>query len=338
MLSGFNSQIDRGSLSLLLKHAYIPDPYTIYEDIFCLEPGNILQVSLNKKEPQIIKYWDHSEVIREAKNNVFEDNPNSAVQRLEDLITKSIKMQMISDVPLGAFLSGGIDSSTIVSLMQAQSSTAIKTFTIGFNEKGFDEAQYAKSIAKHLKTDHTELYVTAEDAMKVIPEMSSIYCEPFADPTQIPNYIVSKLASKDVKVVLSGDGGDELFAGYNRYFHVINLWNNLSNVPLPIRNALSKVIKFTLGNSIYTANASDKIDSFRRKFISGSNVLECKNIDELYNHVISQVQNPEDIVLNGYHKNTKLDYSKPYFGDVDDIELLMATDSINYLPDDILQR
>lgn len=335
---GFNSQIDRGSLSLLLKHAYIPDPYTIYEDISCLEPGNILQVSLNKKEPQIIKYWDHSEVIREAKNNVFEDNPNSAVQRLEDLITKSIKMQMISDVPLGAFLSGGIDSSTIVSLMQAQSSAAIKTFTIGFNEKGFDEAQYAKSIAKHLKTDHTELYVTAEDAMKVIPEMSSIYCEPFADPTQIPNYIVSKLASKDVKVVLSGDGGDELFAGYNRYFHVINLWNNLSNVPFPIRNALSKVIKFTLGNSIYTANASDKVDSFRRKFISGSNVLECKKIDELYNHVISQVQNPEDIVINGYLKNTKLDYSKPYFGDVDDIELLMATDSINYLPDDILAK
>lgn len=331
----FNSKVDRGSLTLLLKHAYIPNPYSIYEDIFSLEPGTILEVSLSSKIPKIYKYWDTSKIIKNSINERFHGSPESAVHELENLAISAIKKQMISDVPLGAFLSGGIDSSTIVSLMQTQSSIPIKTFTIGFNEKGFDEAKYAKAIAEHLGTDHTELYVNAEDALNVIPEMPSIYCEPFADPTQIPNFIVSKLASKDVKVALSGDGGDELFGGYTRYEHVGNIWKQLSYLPLPIRHIISKMIKASTNQSIYS---NKKINNVNRKLVSGADVLSYKSIDELYTHVISQMQYPEDVVKNGYQKKSKLNHLKPDFGNLGYIELMMATDTINYLPDDILTK
>ena len=331
----FNKEIDRGSLTLLLKHAYIPNPYSIYEDIYSLEPGTILEVSLSNKIPIINKYWDTSKIIKNSVNERFRGSPESAVHELENLTTSAIRKQMISDVPLGAFLSGGIDSSTIVSLMQTQSSIPIKTFTIGFNEKGFDEAKYAKAIAEHLGTDHTELYVTAEDALNVIPEMPSIYCEPFADPTQIPNFIVSKLASKDVKVALSGDGGDELFGGYSRYEHVNNIWKQLSYLPLPIRHIISKMIKASTNQSIYS---NEKMNNVNRKLVSGADVLSCKNVDELYTHVISQMQYPEDVVKNGRKKKTKLNHLKPDFGNLGCVELMMATDTINYLPDDILTK
>ena len=334
----FIGEVDRGSLTLLLKHAYIPDPYSIYKGIFCLEPGTILEVSLKNKTPKISKYWDSSKIIKKSTNSRYQGSPNDAVQELENLTTSSIKRQMISDVPLGAFLSGGIDSSTIVSLMQAQSSIPIKTFTIGFNEKDFDEAKYAKAIAEYLGTDHTELYITAEDAMKVIPEMPSIYCEPFADPTQIPNFIVSKLASKDVKVVLSGDGGDELFGGYSRYGHINNLWNKVSRFPLASRQVISKSIKLIANKSIYDDELIGSVNNIKRKLVSGADVLSYKTLDELYNHVITQIQYPEEVVKNGYQKSSKLDHLKPDFGKINPIESMMATDTINYLPDDILTK
>ena len=213
-------RVDRGSLSLFLKHAYVPNPYSIYENIFSLEPGQFLQVSLLNKMTKTVNYWEASEIIKKGSSKEYKGTPKEAVKDLKNLLRHTIKSQMISDVPLGAFLSGGIDSSTVVSIMQEQADIPVKTFTIGFNEKGFDEAKYAKSIANHLGTDHTELYINANDAMKVIPDMHSIYCEPFADSTQIPNFIVSRLAKNDVTVALSGDGGDELFGGYSRYNHI----------------------------------------------------------------------------------------------------------------------
>ena len=333
-----NLAIDRGSLSLFLSHAYVPCPHSIYEDIFSLEPGEILEVSIDDKTSKRKKYWDVSEVIKNNTVNKFNGTPDDAVKKLESLIASSVKRQMISDVPLGAFLSGGIDSSTIVSLMQSQSSKPIKTFTIGFNEKGFDEAKYAKSIAKHLGTDHTELYVDADSAMKVIPDMHSIYCEPFADPTQIPNYIVSKLANKDVKVALSGDGGDELFAGYSRYNHIDNLWKKLNYFHPSIRNMISKSLKFIFKQSIYTNYESDKLNYFIKRIVSGSDVLKYKKIDQLYSHVITQIPYSEEVVIDGFKKDSKLDYLKPEFGNISAIEMMMATDTVNYLPDDILTK
>jgi len=334
----FKDNIDRGSLTLFLKHGYIPNPYSIYENIFSLEPGTILEVSLANKTPKIKKYWDASRVVKESSLKTFKKSPQEAVEELESLIRKTINGQMISDVPLGAFLSGGIDSSTIVSLMQSESSTPIKTFTIGFNEKGFDEAKFAKSIANHLGTDHTELYITAEDAMNVIPEMPSIFCEPFADPAQIPNYIVSKLASQDVKVVLSGDGGDELFSGYSRYDYVDRLWKKLSYLPFPIKKILSKSLRSLAGKSLYSSKANKNILEIKRKLFSASDIFGYQTLDELYIHVVTAISHSEEVVIGGYHKDTKLDRIRPDFGIANPIQSMMATDLINYLPDDILTK
>ena len=332
-------RVDRGSLSLFLKHAYVPNPYSIYENIFSLEPGQFLQVSLTNKMTKTVNYWEASEIIKKGSFEEYKGTPKEAVKDLKNLLRHTIKSQMISDVPLGAFLSGGIDSSTVVSIMQEQADIPVKTFTIGFNEKGFDEAKYAKSIANHLGTDHTELYINANDAIKVIPDMHSIYCEPFADSTQIPNFIVSRLANNDVTVALSGDGGDELFGGYSRYNHIDNIWKKINYFPLSTRNLISKILTYPLQEkSIYSKYKSKTLTNLSKRIISGTNLINSETIDKLYLHVITQIPFPEDVVHDGYLKETKLDDLKPSFGDISNIEKMMATDTINYLPDDILTK
>tara|TARA_B100001113_G_scaffold247160_1_gene203487 strand:- start:535 stop:2478 length:1944 start_codon:yes stop_codon:yes gene_type:complete len=334
-----NLRVDRGSLSLFLKHAYVPNPYSIYENIFSLEPGQFLQVSLLNKMTKTVNYWEASEIIKKGSSKEYKGTPKEAVKDLKNLLRHTIKSQMISDVPLGAFLSGGIDSSTVVSIMQEQSDIPVKTFTIGFNEKGFDEAKYAKSIANHLGTDHTELYINANDAMKVIPDMHSIYCEPFADSTQIPNFIVSRLAKNDVTVALSGDGGDELFGGYSRYNHIDNIWKKINYFPLSTRNLISKILTYPLQEkSIYSKYKSKTLTNLSKRIISGTNLINSETIDKLYSHVITQIPFSKDVVHDGYLKETKLDDLKPNFGDISNIEKMMATDTINYLPDDILTK
>ncbi len=332
-------RVDRGSLSLFLKHAYVPNPYSIYENIFSLEPGQFLQVSLTNKMTKTVNYWEASEIIKKGSFEEYKGTPKEAVKDLKNLLRHTIKSQMISDVPLGAFLSGGIDSSTVVSIMQEQADIPVKTFTIGFNEKGFDEAKYAKSIANHLGTDHTELYINANDAIKVIPDMHSIYCEPFADSTQIPNFIVSRLANNDVTVALSGDGGDELFGGYSRYNHIDNIWKKINYFPLSTRNLISKILTYPLQEkSIYSKYKSKTLTNLSKRIISGTNLINSETIDKLYLHVITQIPFSEDVVHDGYLKETKLDDLKPNFGDISNIEKMMATDTINYLPDDILTK
>ena len=332
-------RVDRGSLSLFLKHAYVPNPYSIYENIFSLEPGQFLQVSLTNKMTKTVNYWEASEIIKKGSFEEYKGTPKEAVKDLKNLLRHTIKSQMISDVPLGAFLSGVIDSSTVVSIMQEQADIPVKTFTIGFNEKGFDEAKYAKSIANHLGTDHTELYINANDAIKVIPDMHSIYCEPFADSTQIPNFIVSRLANNDVTVALSGDGGDELFGGYSRYNHIDNIWKKINYFPLSTRNLISKILTYPLQEkSIYSRYKSKTLTNLSKRIISGTNLINSETIDKLYLHVITQIPFPEDVVHDGYLKETKLDDLKPSFGDISNIEKMMATDTINYLPDDILTK
>ena len=213
----FAADIDRGALCLLLRHNYIPAPYSIYQGIVKLEPGCLLSVSLTQPEPRIWKYWDVVEVARAGVAQPFAGTADQAVDALEVLAKDAVRQQMMADVPLGAFLSGGIDSSTVVALMQAQSSRPVKTFTIGFNEEGYNEAVHAKAVARHLGTEHTELYVSPQQAMEVIPLLPGLYCEPFADSSQIPTFLVSQLAKQHVTVSLSGDAGDELFSGYNRF-------------------------------------------------------------------------------------------------------------------------
>ena len=241
--SRFRADIDRDALCLLLRYGYIPAPHSIYRDLAKLTPGCYLTVSAGCREAEVRPYWSAEAVALAAVDSPFSGSPEDAVDELEHLALESVAQQMIADVPLGAFLSGGIDSSTIVALAQCQSSRPVKTFSIGFHEQGFDEARYAKKVAGYLGTEHTELYVTPEEAMAVIPELPGIYSEPFADSSQVPTFLVSRLARENVTVALSGDGGDELFGGYTRYPRTVEAWSRVSNMPWFVRQYMAAVIK-----------------------------------------------------------------------------------------------
>ena len=226
----FHAQVDRNSLALMMRHSYIPAPYSIYHGIQKLLPGSLLTVSLQNRNALPQQYWDGRQVVADGLKQPFQDSPEEAVDALEKLLKDAVLQQMMADVPLGAFLSGGIDSSAIVALMQAQSSRPVRTFTIGFNEASHNEAEYAKAVARHLGTDHTELYVSPQQALDVIPLLPSLYCEPFSDSSQIPTFLVSQMARQHVTVSLSGDAGDELFGGYKSYFFASKLNRTLSSL------------------------------------------------------------------------------------------------------------
>jgi asparagine synthase (glutamine-hydrolysing) len=234
--------IDPTSLGLYLQYNYVPTPLSIYKGISKLTPGSILSVSLDNMTVCISTYWSAIDTMISGKKNPFRGSVTEAIDETENVLKRVVQSQLLADVPLGAFLSGGIDSSLIVSLMSAVSNSPVNTFTIGFDENGFNEAVFANKIANHLGTNHTELYINPKDCFDVIPLLGSMYDEPFADSSQIPTYLVSKLAAGSVKVALSGDGGDELFGGYNRYFFAEKLWNNLKFIPKPLRSGLYSTI------------------------------------------------------------------------------------------------
>jgi asparagine synthase (glutamine-hydrolysing) len=338
----FSAKVDRGSLTLLLRHNHIPSPYSIYEGISKLDSGSILSVSLSNPDPVITKYWDAVEIAMRGKANPFTGSPEQAVDELEVLVKSAVHQQMIADVPLGAFLSGGIDSSTVVALMNSQSSCPVKTFTIGFNEEDFNEADQAKAVAKHLGTDHTELYVSPNQAMEVVPKLPRLYCEPFADSSQIPTYLVSQLARQKVTAILSGDAGDELFCGYNRYKLTAQLWNKLSLVPTPMRWLASKLI-----TSISSASwdrlsgiipGGKSYASFGDKMHKGAGVLSSGDFQELFLGMVSQVCNPSEWVIGGFEPSTKLISNSPLLAEFNDVEQMMLLDTLSYLPDDILVK
>lgn len=338
----FSAEIDRGALCLLLRHNYIPAPYSIYQGINKLEPGCLLSVSLTQPEPVISKYWDMVEVARAGIASSFSGTAVEAVDALEVLAKDAIRQQMMADVPLGAFLSGGIDSSTVVALMQSQSSRPVKTFTIGFNEDGYNEAVHAKAVAAHLGTEHTELYVTPEQAMAVIPRLPGLYCEPFADSSQIPTFLVSQLAKEQVTVSLSGDAGDELFCGYNRYLLTRRLWKKLSSVPAPLRGMAAKAITILspadwdgLAHMIPGAGRWSMLGD---KLHKGAGVLASRTVDELYLGMVSHLDNPSEWVMGGVEPATHLTGLRPDLGGMGEVEQMMLLDAISYLPDDILAK
>ena len=242
-IDGFCSEINRDALALYFRLGYIPAPYTIYKDISKLQPGCILKIKAPfTGQPAIRHYWSMKEEMLAGEQNLFEGCFEDASKELEQLLIEVLRGQMLSDVPLGAYLSGGIDSPLVVSLMQTLSSKPVKTFTIGFEDPKFNEAEYAKDIAKYLGTEHTELYVTENELQEVIPMISQIFSEPFADNSLIPTYLVSKLAKEQVTVSLSGDAGDELFCGYNTYYKCEKLWNKINRVPSGLRGVGAAVI------------------------------------------------------------------------------------------------
>ncbi|MFC5474714.1 asparagine synthase (glutamine-hydrolyzing) [Paraherbaspirillum soli] len=342
----FENIINRGALSLQLRHNYIPAPYSIYADIAKLPAGSLLTVSLQQREPKVWSYWSGVQTAESGVANPFAGTAEQAVDALEILLKDAIRQQMVADVPLGAFLSGGVDSSTVVALMQTQSSRPVKTFTIGFHEDGYNEAIYAKAVAKHLDTDHTELYVTAEQTMAVIPRLPTLYDEPFSDSSQIPTFLVSQLARQHVTVSLSGDAGDELFCGYNRYHLAAGIWNKVTTAPMPLRmlaakvltsispqswNRMAGVVRSVLPLSLPFANMGDKLHK-------GAGALESKSFDALYLNLVSHWHDPASVVIDGYAPPTLLAGEAPLLAGLDNIQRMMALDMLTYLPDDILAK
>ena len=338
----FGADIDRGALCLLLRHNVIPAPYSIYEGIRKLEPGCLLSISPDKQDPHIVRYWSLPEVATAGVANPFAGTALEAANELERLALDAVRQQMVADVPLGAFLSGGIDSSTVVALMQAQSHRPVKTFTIGFNEAGYNEAVHAKAVASHLGTEHTELYVEPHQAMEIIPRLPNLYSEPFSDSSQIPTFLVSQLARSHVAVSLSGDAGDELFAGYNRYQITAKAWRRLARIPAPLRSILAKgitAISPTGWDSLSSLLPRlPRYSNFGDKMHKGAGVLACQTVDELYLGLVSHQTDPASWVLSGCEPPTRLTGLRPALPGLDSVERMMALDAITYLSDDILVK
>ncbi len=240
---GFKQEIDRDALALLLRYGYIPAPHCIFLGVHKLPPGMLLTVQAGEASQKPVPYWSLKDVTDRGMADPFLGSDGEAVAHLDGLLREAVQLRMVADVPLGAFLSGGIDSSTIVALMQAQSSRPIKTFSIGFHEGAYDEATFASGVARHLGTDHTELYITPAEAQAVIPRLPALYDEPFADSSQIPTFLVSELARRQVTVSLSGDGGDEVFGGYNRYFLGQRIWSGIRWMPKSVRVSAGRMLR-----------------------------------------------------------------------------------------------
>lgn len=344
----FRGEIDRDSLRLFLRHNCVPAPFSIYAGIAKLPPGTFLSIGAedvaNRPVPE--SYWSWREVAERAARDPFTGDAREAVDALDELLRDAVKIRMEADVPLGAFLSGGVDSSTIVALMQAQSSERVRSFTIGFHEQGYDEAVHARAVARYLGTDHTELYVTPGEALAVIPRLPKLYDEPFSDSSQVPTFLVSELARRHVTVSLSGDAGDELFGGYDRYMATDSLWGKLNRIPLPLRRLAAAGL-----NGVSPRRWNQLLGPFYsllpsrvRQYSPGARMhqigelLRMKEPTEVYTRLTSHWRGAEDVVLGSQERATVVT-DRSRWASVDELShQLMYLDSITYLPDDILVK
>ena len=341
----FKAEINRDALSVYLNMSYVPAPMSIYNNVYKLLPGTILEIAKNELyESALIPYpyWSFNDERKKAQELNFIWNDKSAVMELERLMIESIKIQQISDVSLGAFLSGGVDSSAIVSIMQNLSTKPINTFTIGFNEKQYDESIYASDIAKFLKTNHTCINVTPRETMDVIPKLPIIYDEPFADSSQIPTYLVSKIAREKVTVSLSGDAGDELFCGYNRY-----VWGEkISKIPKSIRKVASCSLDLISPDSWDKINSTltpllpkkYRVAQIADKLQKAATLFNSNSQRDIYFNLISALK-PNEVLVYGSSLNIFTNQAESLFSDITQFqEWMMAMDTLTYLPDDILQK
>lgn len=346
----FVSEVDRDVLALQMRHSYIPQPYSIYKGIYKLKPGCMLSVrpSDSPFRPLAVPrpYWSAREIYEEGSASPFKGTEVEARVQLEELLREAVRIRMVADVPLGAFLSGGVDSSTVVALMQAQSARPVKTFTIGFHESNYNEARQAKAVAVHLGTDHTELYVTPDETMAVIPKLPALYDEPFSDPSQIPTYLVSALAQQHVTVSLSGDGGDELFGGYNRYFGGHSIWKKGHRMGKLGRRlaawSLTHLSPQTWDRLFAIANeylpSRFRVTTPAEKVYKLAAVLDAKTPREFYAILISHWNPPSEIVLGADEPPTILSDPFNCVKLAEFMQHMMFLDLITYLPDDILTK
>jgi asparagine synthase (glutamine-hydrolysing) len=352
----FAAPVCREALAQYLRFMYVPAPRSIYQGIFKLEPGCMLTVQGQppRNAPtqplrpgqahgsaSVQRWWSLAEAVEAGARNPI-TNEAEALHLLDSQLATAVSLQSLADVPLGAFLSGGVDSSTIVALMQRQSSRPVKTFTIGFDEAGFDESPHALAVARHLGTEHLEMRVTAQMAQAVIPDLPRMYNEPFADSSQSPMHLVCKAARQQVTVALSGDAGDELFGGYNRYFWGPRIWSRLARWPYPLRQALSGTLAAlpssgwdALARPLGVVRPGEKLHKLARA------LKNTRHIDDLYRNLVSEWQDPASLVLGEHGQPLQEPASLladplPGTGTEADVLRMMYRDAISYLPDDIL--
>lgn len=339
----FERDVDRDALALLLGHNYIPAPYSIWSGIAKLPPAHCLRLREGQTEPDIRAYWSLADVAVAGQAAPFAGSDSEAVDELEKLLGDAVALQMVADVPLGAFLSGGVDSSAIVAMMQARSSRPVRTFTIGFDQPGLNEAGHAKAVARHLGTDHTELYMSPSDLLGVVPRLPQYYDEPFADASQIPTRLVAGLARRHVTVSLSGDAGDELFGGYERYFLARGLWGRLAGIPGPARRALAVCLDAAAGSADETGLRKSRPVPGRwrgrpldARFRQAAELLRCCEAEDVFRGIVSHWRSPAAIVRGAASRPTALSsgITMPAVGGFE--HRMMYLDAMSYLSDDVL--
>jgi asparagine synthase (glutamine-hydrolysing) len=343
----FNNPLDIDAISLYFRYGYVPAPYTVFTGVRKLVPGTILKISdISKPFPEPEPYWSILQIVEDNRGLEFDLSEEALLEQTEALLKQAIQGQMYADVPVGAFLSGGIDSSLTSALMQSLNSNPINTFTIGFSEKEFNEAEEAKKVAEILKTNHTEMYVSSKDAMNVIPDLPEMYDEPFSDSSQIPTYIVSKFAKQKVTVCLAGDAGDELFGGYSKYVATSSIRSRITGMPKPVRKVAAAGLGLVpTGFTNKTWGALSRIlPEMLRTTILGdkvrrlSGILTDDDIRSLYILAVSIFKDPRYVMLNANEYSTvRNDDSILKLFD-DDISLMMVLDMLTYLSDDILVK
>lgn len=336
---GFERRVERTALTALMRYLYVPAPHAIFDGVRKLEPGHVLTVSGPNATVSSKAYWDPERVAETAARSTFRGTPQEAVNELGAVLGQAVSDRLVSDVPLGAFLSGGIDSSTVVALMQVHSNEPARTFSIGFEDAAYDESTHARQVADVLGTDHTELVMTARDCLDVIPDLPRFYDEPFADSSQIPTYLVSRLARQDVTVALSGDGGDELFGGYNRHIWGPRVWSVASRIPRAARRLAAASVR-RVGHDRWERvfdMLGDRGPDVRLpadKLFKLAAVLPADSPSELYRQLVSQWKDPTSVVRNAVELPARSLGHR--FGSV--AEQMMLLDAQTYLPDDILTK
>jgi len=344
----FRGRVDRDAVALFLRHGYVPSPHSIYLGVHKLPPGSLLSISLDgvDRETRPVAYWSVRAVAERGTADPFRGDAQEAVEELHRLLHDAVGIRMEADVPLGAFLSGGVDSSCIVALMQTQRTQPVKTFTIGFREQAHDEARDAAAVAGHLGTQHTELYLTPADALAVIPRLPALYDEPFADTSQIPTYLVSQMARQHVTVCLSGDGGDELFGGYRRHRLGPALWHAMRAMPLVLRRATGRVFAPSRGSSdrlAAYANRLTRVFTGKRSLVErvrqAAEILPLESPERLYHYMMSLWKHPSEVVPGACEELVPATdpRSRANVGDVA-ANIMMYLDCVGYLPDDILVK
>lgn len=340
LLPKLDTTLSREAVELFLRQGNVPAPLTIYKDVFKLKPGHFLEYKIGMKSPKIHKYWDPIDVYNKNYLNPLKVNAEQARDLVERELERSVKQQLIADTSLGCFLSGGVDSTLVTYFAQKHQNGRLKTFSIGFEDKNYNEADHARAVSEYLATDHKELIVGEKALLEVIPQLGLIYDEPFADSSQIPTYIVAHLAKKHVNVCLSGDGGDELFCGYNRYTFVHGLWRYLKNVPAPIRRRIADMI-VSIPSSKYDALLSPLLSktysNIGDKLHKGSRVLSCSNAMDIYYKLTDLTLDCGNMVTTGFQFsdfNSRVHLSN----NLSDLDKMVLCDISNYLHNDILVK